>query len=177
MKDLSELFFNIYSVYSFSYFWGGLAFLGRINTRVYTKLLPQYQTVQRCAVPTKPIFQHLEQVKFKFWGRMGGSTSTLDGVYQCKIDKRSEWICTKLTSEGVDFFGFGWLVIRSHPAPQHRFTLTYRRQIRPTPYYFYHLTPTRSSINYTLLILPLYRKFDLRPANLSTQQLIWTTTY
>ena len=88
----------------FSYFLGGLAFLGRINTRVYTKLLHQYQTVQRCAVPTKPIFQHLEQVKFKFWGRMGGSTSTLDGVYHCKIDKRSEWICTKLNEWRGWFF-------------------------------------------------------------------------
>ena len=67
MKDLSDLFFNIYSVYSFFHlFWGGLAFLGRINTRVYTKLLPQYHTVQKCTVPTKPIFHHLEQVKVTF---------------------------------------------------------------------------------------------------------------
>ena len=80
MKDPSELFFNIYSVYSFL---GGLAFLGRINTRVYTKLLPQYQTVQKCAVRTKPIFYHLEQVKVKFFWGKGGSTSTLDGVYHC----------------------------------------------------------------------------------------------
>ena len=48
----------------------GLEFLGRMNTRVYTKLLPQYQTVQKCAVPTKPIFHHLEQVKVKFF--LGG---------------------------------------------------------------------------------------------------------
>ena len=59
MKDLSELFSNIYSVYSFFILFGGLAFLGRIYTRVYTKLLPQYETVQKCAVPTKPIFCHL----------------------------------------------------------------------------------------------------------------------
>ena len=55
----------------FSSFFGGLAFLGRINTRAYTKLLPQYQTVQKCAVPTKPIFHHLEQFKVKFWGGVG----------------------------------------------------------------------------------------------------------
>ena len=65
MKDLSEFFFNIELVYSFSPFWGGLTFLGRINTRVYTKLLPQYHTVQKCTVPTKPIFHHLEQVQVK----------------------------------------------------------------------------------------------------------------
>ena len=47
-------------------------FLGRINTRVYTKLLPQYQTVQKCAVPTKPIFHQLEQVRVKcFLGGRG----------------------------------------------------------------------------------------------------------
>ena len=63
MKDLSELLFNIKLFYSSSSFFGGLAFLGRINTRVYTKLLPQYHTVQKCTVPTKPIFHHLEQVK------------------------------------------------------------------------------------------------------------------
>ena len=67
MKDLSEIFFNIYSVYYFSYFFGGLAFLGIINTRVYTKLLLQYQTVQKCVLPTKIIFHHLEQVKVKFF--------------------------------------------------------------------------------------------------------------
>ena len=69
MKDLSELFFNIYSVYYFFNFFGGLVFLCRINTRVCTKLLPQYQTIQKCAVPTKPFFHHLEQVKVKlFYG-------------------------------------------------------------------------------------------------------------
>ena len=72
MKDLSELFFNIYSVYSFSPFFGGLAFLGRINNRVYTKLLTRYQTVQKCDVPTRPNFHHLEQVKVKYFGDKGG---------------------------------------------------------------------------------------------------------
>ena len=84
MKYLSELFFKIHSVYYFSSFLGGLAFLGRINTRVYTKLLPQYQTVQKCSWITKPIFNHLEQVKVKFFWGGGGSTSILEGVYHCK---------------------------------------------------------------------------------------------
>ena len=52
-----------------SSFFGWLAFLGRINNKVYTKLLPQYQTVHKCAVPTNPIFHHLEQLKVNvFWG-------------------------------------------------------------------------------------------------------------
>ena len=72
MKDISELFLNIYSVYSFFNFFLGLEFLGILNTRVYKKLLPQYQTFQKCAVPTKTIFHHLEQVKVKFfWGKGG----------------------------------------------------------------------------------------------------------
>ena len=84
MKDLSKIFFNLYLVYSFSYFWRGIAFLCRINTRVCIKLLPQYQTAQKCAVPTKPIFHHLEQVKVAFWGWGGDSTITLDGVCHFK---------------------------------------------------------------------------------------------
>ena len=78
MKDPSELFFNIYSNYSF---YMEHMFLGRINTILYTKLLPQYQTDENCAVPIKPIFHHLEKVKGKIcgWG-WGGSTSTLDDV-------------------------------------------------------------------------------------------------
>ena len=68
MKYLSELFFNIFSVYSFFIFFGGACFLSGTNTRVYTKLLPQYQTVRKCAVPTKPIFHHWEKVKVKFFG-------------------------------------------------------------------------------------------------------------
>ena len=46
-------------------------FLGRINTRVYTKLLTQYQTVPKCDVPTKPIFHLLGQVKVKFFWEGG----------------------------------------------------------------------------------------------------------
>ena len=80
MKDLSDLFFNIIQFILFSFFWG-LTFLARISTRVYTKLLPQYQTVQKCAVPTKPISHHLEQVRVKFFGGKGSSKSTLDGDY------------------------------------------------------------------------------------------------
>ena len=96
MKDISELLFNIYSVYSFFICYGGLALLGIINARVNTKLSPQYRTVQKCAVPTKPILHHLEKVKVKFFGRKRGSISTLYCVYHCKIDKRSKWIYTKL---------------------------------------------------------------------------------
>ena len=66
MKDLSELLFNIKLVYSSSSFFGGLAFLGRINTRVYTKLLPQYHTVQKLYCPNQTHFHHLEQVKVTF---------------------------------------------------------------------------------------------------------------
>ena len=76
MKDLNEIFFKIFSVHYFFIF----LFLGRKNTRVYTKPLSKYQTVQKCAVPTKPIFHLLEQVKDKFWGEEGGPTSNLDGV-------------------------------------------------------------------------------------------------
>ena len=47
-------------------FFGGLVFLERINTKVYTKPVPQYQTFHKCAVPTKPIFHHKEQVKGMF---------------------------------------------------------------------------------------------------------------
>ena len=72
MKDLSELFFNIFSVYSFFIFFGGACFLSGTNTRVYTKLLPKYQTVQNYVVPTKPILYHLEQVKVKFFEKKGG---------------------------------------------------------------------------------------------------------
>ena len=61
----------MYSVYSFSSFFGGLAFLGRINTRVYAKLLPQYQATHKCAVPTKPIFHHSEQVKVELFEKKG----------------------------------------------------------------------------------------------------------
>ena len=43
-------------------------FLCRINTRVCTKLLPQYQTIQKYAVPTKHMFHHLEQVKVNSLG-------------------------------------------------------------------------------------------------------------
>ena len=68
MKYPSELFFNIDSVYYFFIFFGGLVFLGRMNTRVYKKLLPQYQTVQKCAVLIKTIFHHLEKVKVEFFG-------------------------------------------------------------------------------------------------------------
>ena len=39
-----------------------------------------------------------------------------------KIDEQSEWIFTKLNDWMGWFFGFGWLVIQSHPAPQHQFT-------------------------------------------------------
>ena len=67
MKDLIELFSTYIQFILFSSFFGGAAFLVKINTRVYTKLLPQYQIVQKCAVPTKPIFHHLEQVKVKFF--------------------------------------------------------------------------------------------------------------
>ena len=72
MKYLSELFVqHIFSLFFFHLF-RGLAFLWRINTRSYTKLLFQYQTVQKCAITTKPIFNHLEQVKVKFfWGKVG----------------------------------------------------------------------------------------------------------
>ena len=72
MKDLSEIFFNVYRVYSFFIIFGGLAFLGTIINRVYTELLPQYQTVQKCAVPTKSIFRRVEQVKVKCFGGGGG---------------------------------------------------------------------------------------------------------
>ena len=72
MKVLRKLLLNIHSVYSFFIFnFRGLAILGRINTRVYTKLLTQYKTVQKCAVPTKPIFHHLEQIKVKFFEKKG----------------------------------------------------------------------------------------------------------
>ena len=69
MNDLSALFFNPYSVF-FPYFGGELALLGRTNTRVYTKLLPEYLTVHKCAGSNKPIFHLLEQVKVKFF--LGG---------------------------------------------------------------------------------------------------------
>ena len=94
---ISASFFSIYIQFIlFSYFFGGLEFLGRINTRVYTRLLPQYQNVHKCAVPKKPIAYYLEQVMVKFLKKDGCSTSTQDGVYHFKIDKQSEWICTKL---------------------------------------------------------------------------------
>ena len=55
----------------FSYFLGGLVFLGRIKTREYKKLLPQYQTVQKCDVPTKPIFVTRKKLKLMFFGEKG----------------------------------------------------------------------------------------------------------
>ena len=68
---ISARYFSTYIQFIlFSSFFGGLAFLGRIYTRVNTKLLPRYQTVQKCAVRIKPIFHLLEQVKVKFF--LGG---------------------------------------------------------------------------------------------------------
>ena len=93
MKDISELFFNIYSVFLFSSFFRGLAFLGRINTRVHTKLLPQYHTVQKCAIPTKPIFCRLEQVKGKFF--LGGGGLQAPWMVSTTVNK----IYTKTTSD------------------------------------------------------------------------------
>ena len=93
MKDLGKLFFNIYSVnYFLIIFVEGLAFLGKINTRVYTKLLPQYQTVQKCAGPTKNIFCHLEQVKIKFYFGEGGG-----------LHKHPGWCLSLLTKQGGEF--------------------------------------------------------------------------
>ena len=136
---------NSFSTYIefFFIFLGGLAFLGIIHTRVYTKRLPRYQTVQKCAIPTKHIFHHLEQVKVKSFGGKGGSTSTLDGVYHCKIDERSEWVFTKLNEwRGWYFFGIwviGDLLISRSSTPllrllgvkfnRHPINLTTRRQL------------------------------------------------
>ena len=72
MKYLIELFFGIYLVYSLFIFLGGPAFVCRINTKVYTKLLPQYYVVHSCDVQTKRTFIRLEQVKVKFGGVGGG---------------------------------------------------------------------------------------------------------
>ena len=66
MNDLGDIFLNIQLVYSFSSLFGGLAFLGRINTRVCTKILPQYQTIHKCAVPTKTIFITWEKLRLFF---------------------------------------------------------------------------------------------------------------
>ena len=71
MKDLSDLFFIIQLVYSFFVFFRGLVFLVRLDTRVYTKLLPQYQTIQKCAVSTKPIFHSWNKLKLSLGGRGG----------------------------------------------------------------------------------------------------------
>ena len=71
----------------FSSFLWRIACLDKINTRVYKKLLPQYQTVQKCAVPTKPIFITWNKLKLGFLGGKGGSTSILDDAYHCKIDE------------------------------------------------------------------------------------------
>ena len=69
-RSQRALFQHIFSLF-FLYFFRGLEFLGRTNTRVCKKILPRYQTVQKCAVPTKTIFHCLEQVKVDFLGVKG----------------------------------------------------------------------------------------------------------
>ena len=83
-RSQRALFQRTFSLFFFIFFRGDW-FLGRINTRVCTKLFTQYQTVQKFDVATKPIFITWNKLKLSFLGDKGGSTSTLDGVYHCKI--------------------------------------------------------------------------------------------
>ena len=72
MKDLCELFFKIYSFYSFSSYFEGLAFFGRIITVVYTKILT-ITSISDCSevcCPKQTHFHHLEHVKVDFF--LGG---------------------------------------------------------------------------------------------------------